>query len=87
MKRTYPLIIEQGEEGLFGFFPDLPGLTVAGATRDEVLASARTFLHEYLADYLQRGEPWPEATQAVGLELLDVEEAEVQAVPARPHAE
>ena len=41
MKRSYPLIIEQGDEGLFGFFPDLPGLTVAGATREEVVALAR----------------------------------------------
>jgi hypothetical protein len=41
MKRSYPLLIEQGDDGLFGFFPDLPGLTVAGTTREEVVALAR----------------------------------------------
>ena len=84
MKRSYPLIIEQGDEGLFGFFPDLPGLTVAGASREEVVAHARDFLREYLADYEERGEAWPDATRAVGLELLDVEEADVRAAMARP---
>jgi hypothetical protein len=41
MKRSDPLLIEQGDDGLFGFFPDLPGLTVAGTTREEVVALAR----------------------------------------------
>jgi predicted RNase H-like HicB family nuclease len=86
MKRTYPLIIEQGDDGLFGFFPDLPGLTVAGSTREEVVASARDFLREYLADYEQRGKPWPDATRAVGMELLDIEEAEVRAAVVQPEA-
>lgn len=86
MKRSYRLIVEQGDEGLFGFFPDLPGLTVAGGSREEGVASARNFLREYLADFQQRGEPWPEATRAVGLDLLDVEESEVLGAVARPHA-
>jgi predicted RNase H-like HicB family nuclease len=86
MKRTYPLIIEQGDEGLFGFFPDLPGLTVAGGTREEVVAAARDFLRDYLADFQQRGKPWPDATRAVGMELLDIEEADVRAAAARPLA-
>jgi predicted RNase H-like HicB family nuclease len=86
MKRTYPLIIEQGEEGLFGFFPDLPGLTVAGGTHEEVVASARGFLREYLADFQQRGQPWPDATRAVGLELLDMDEADVRAAVVQPEA-
>jgi predicted RNase H-like HicB family nuclease len=86
MKRSYPLLIEQGDDGLFGFFPDLPGLTVAGTTREEVVALAREFLREYLADYQERGQPWPDATRAVALELLDVEEAEVQAATPRPEA-
>ena len=85
MKRSYPLIIEQGDEGLFGFFPDLPGLTVAGATREEVVALAREFLRDSLADFQQRGEPWPDATRAVGLELLDVEEADVRLAIAPSH--
>jgi predicted RNase H-like HicB family nuclease len=84
MKRSYPLIIEQAKEGLFGFFPDLPGLTVAGETRDEVVAHARDFLRDYLADYRQRGLPWPDATQAIGLELVEIEEAETS--PRAPKA-
>jgi hypothetical protein len=51
---------------------------VAGATREEVVAVAREFLRESLADFQQRGQPWPAATRAVGLELLDVEEADVR---------
>lgn len=86
MKRSYPLIIEQGDQGLFGFFPDLPGLTVAGATREEVVAMARTYLREYLADFQERGQPWPDATRAVGMELLEIEEAEVHTAPATPAA-
>ena len=86
MKRSYPLLIEQGDDGLFGFFPDLPGLTVAGTTREEVVALAREFLREYLADYQERGQPWPDATRAVALELLDIEDAEVQAATPRPEA-
>lgn len=84
MKHTYPLIIEQGDEGLFGFFPDLPGLTVAGGTHEEVVSRARQFLREVLADHSRRGEPWPEPTRATRLELLDVERADVQGAPASP---
>ena len=83
MKRTYPLIIEQSEESLFGFFPDLPGLAVSGETREDVVVHAHKYLRDYLSDYKQRGEPWPKATRAVGLELMEVDEAEVKAVAAK----
>jgi predicted RNase H-like HicB family nuclease len=86
MKRTYPLIIEQGDERLFGFFPDLPGLTGAGGTREEVISQARDFLRDYLADFEQRGKPWPDATRAVGMELLDVQASEVRASLAQAKA-
>ena len=77
MKRTYPMIVEQGEHGLFGYFPDLPGLTVGGDTREELEALAREFMRDYLEDYDRRGEPWPEATQAVALAYVEFDDAEV----------
>ena len=40
-------------------FPDLPGLAVSGDTREEVVLHAGEYLRDYLADYKQRGEPWP----------------------------
>jgi predicted RNase H-like HicB family nuclease len=78
VRHTYPLIVEQGDKGLLGFFPDLPGLMVGGNTREEVLALAREFIRDYLADFDRRGEPWPESTQAVALELVEVDESDMK---------
>jgi predicted RNase H-like HicB family nuclease len=85
MKRTYPMIVEQGEHGLFGYFPDLLGLTVGGDTREELEALAREFMRDYLEDYDRRGEPWPEATQAVALTFVEFDDAE--AVTQSPQAQ
>jgi predicted RNase H-like HicB family nuclease len=85
MKRTYPMIVEQGEHGLFGYFPDLPGLTVGGDTREELEALAREFMRDYLEDYDRRGVPWPEPTQAVALTFVEFDDAE--AVTQSPQAQ
>lgn len=85
MKRTYPLIIEQGEEALFGCFPDLPGLAVGGATREEVLQYAREFLREYLADYEARGAEPPQPSPAVALAHVEVDD-DAPVDPARAKA-
>ena len=78
MKRTYPMIVEKGEHGLFGYFPDLPGLTVGGDTREELEALAREFMRDYLEDYDRRGEPWPEATPAVALTFVEFDDAKAK---------
>ena len=86
MKRTYPMIIEQGKDGLFGSFPDLPGLTVGGDTAEELVALAREFMVDYLADCMEKGGEWPEASPTVAVVQVDVEETEVlsQAAKAQP---
>jgi predicted RNase H-like HicB family nuclease len=85
MKRTYPMIVEQGEHGLFGYFPDLPGLTVGGDTREELEALAREFMRDYLQEIGRRGEPWPEPTPAVALAFVEFDDAE--AAPAARRAQ
>jgi len=35
-------------------------LVVAGDTREEVVALAREFAWDYLADFDQKGQPWPD---------------------------
>jgi len=88
MKRTYPLLIEQGDRGLFGHFPDLPGLVVAGDTREEVVALAREFARDYLADFDQKGRPWPDPSPTVALAQVEIDQAEVpqEARKTDPHS-
>jgi predicted RNase H-like HicB family nuclease len=71
------MIIEQGQSGLFGSFPDLPGLTVGGDTQEEIIALAREFMRDYLADYDRKGKSWPDSTPAVALALIEIDPAEV----------
>lgn len=47
---NYLLIIERGDECLWGYFPDVPGCTTAGATVEEVRASAVAALASHLED-------------------------------------
>jgi predicted RNase H-like HicB family nuclease len=86
MKRTYPLLIEQGDKGLFGHFPDLPGLVVAGDTREEVVALARDFMRDYLADYTEKGAHWPDPSPTIALALVEIDEAEVMPQAAKAEA-
>lgn len=77
MKRRSPLIIERGKEIYAGYFPDLPGCTTSGETPEEVSRNAKEALSLYLEDFIERGQPWPDATQAVRMELVEIEESEV----------
>ncbi|MBI4082462.1 MAG: type II toxin-antitoxin system HicB family antitoxin [Candidatus Lambdaproteobacteria bacterium] len=77
MKLHYPLIVE-GEEGNYsGYFPDLPGCTTGGSTLHEVRENAREALTLYLEGFTERGNPFPTPSQAVRMELIEIDEAEL----------
>jgi predicted RNase H-like HicB family nuclease len=80
------MIVERGKQGLFGSFPDLPGLTVAGDTEEELVALARDFMRDYLADYTEKGAPWPEPSSAIAVALVEIDEAEVMPQAAKAEA-
>ena len=82
MKRRYSLIIERGKEIYAGYFADLPGRTTSGETPEEVSRIAKEALSHYLEDFIERGQPWPDPTQAVRMELVEIEESEVAAALA-----
>ncbi len=45
----YTIVLEQAEDGGWSALaPDLPGLLIAGDTREELLASARDAIETYL---------------------------------------
>jgi predicted RNase H-like HicB family nuclease len=52
----YVIVIEKGEEGFWGYFPDVPGCVTAGATVDDVRENAVEALESHL-----EGEEVPEA--------------------------
>lgn len=66
----YVIVIEEGEEGFWGYFPDVPGCVTAGNTVDEVRANAVEALELHL-----EGEEVPEA-RTLG-EVLAGAEAEL----------
>ena len=53
----YLLIIEKGDQALWGYFPDVPGCTTAGSSVEEIRANAQ----EALAGFFEDGDPVPEA--------------------------
>lgn len=64
----YTVIIEQGEDGGWGArAPDLPGLVMAGDTREDLLKSIPDGIETYIEVLREAGEPVPpprtEATQ------------------------
>lgn len=78
-ERRYPLIIE-GEEGNYsGYFPDLPGCTTGGETLAEIVENAREALLFYLEDYAARDDALPEASQAVRMEIIEIDRSDVEA--------
>ena len=61
--RYYPAVVERGADGEFGvFFPDLPGLTSAGATIEEAARGAEEALAAHLELAAEHGEAVPEPT-------------------------
>jgi predicted RNase H-like HicB family nuclease len=62
MVRFYVAVIERGADGYYGFFPDVPGCTMAGDTMQDVAANAEAALHGHLTLSLEQGEALPEAS-------------------------
>jgi predicted RNase H-like HicB family nuclease len=58
---TYIMVLERGDEGGWGgMVPDLPGLLVAGETREDVIAQAPDVVADYLDAMRELGHPIPE---------------------------
>lgn len=59
----YTAIVETNREGrYFGHIPDLPGVTAAGATVDEMMRELAQFADEYVSDLAKEGAPIPAPT-------------------------
>jgi predicted RNase H-like HicB family nuclease len=58
---TYTILLEGDDDsGWNGIVPDLPGILLAGETRDELLASAPPVIEDYIDAQRERGFPVPE---------------------------
>ncbi len=88
MQRRYPLIIEGVEGNFCGYFPDLPGCTTAGRTIEEITRHGKEAILIYLEQIAIKGESLPDATEAVRMEMIEIDQAEVEqfacASPAEP---
>ena len=91
MRRRYPLIIEGVEGNYCGYFPDLPGCTTAGQTIEDISGNAKEALLLYLEEYAANGKPLPEASEAVRMEIVEIDQVEIEefacaagAEPAKP---
>jgi len=61
--RPYPLVIWHDEEnGWAGIMPDLPGLSAAGDTPEEMIAIAEEAKRLWIAAALADGKPVPDPT-------------------------
>ena len=78
MGRRYPLIVEGVEGNYGGYFPDLPGCTTAGRTIEEISGNAKEALLLYLEEYAANGKPLPEASEAVRMEMIEIDRAEIE---------
>lgn len=58
--RTYLAIIEPTDTGFSAYVPDLPGLAVFGATREELEQNLREGIAFHLEGLVLDGEPIPE---------------------------
>jgi predicted RNase H-like HicB family nuclease len=53
------IIIEQAEDSLSAYAPDLPGCVTTGATRDEVIANMREAIELHVRGMRDDGEATP----------------------------
>lgn len=58
--RRYLVIIEQAEDNLSAYSPDLDGCVATGKTREEVEANMREAIRLHIAGLQQDGLPIPE---------------------------
>jgi len=64
--RKYAIVIEQGENNLSAYVPDLPGCITTGRTIEEIERNMREAIELHLDGLREDGEPIPEPHSAVG---------------------
>lgn len=63
--RKYAIVIEQGQENLSAYVPDLPGCITTGRSVDEIERNIREAIELHLEGLREDGEPIPEPHTAV----------------------
>ncbi|HEY6343149.1 MAG TPA: type II toxin-antitoxin system HicB family antitoxin [Bryobacteraceae bacterium] len=71
--KKYAIVIEEGENNLSAYVPDLPGCITTGRTVDEIERNMREAIELHLSGLRENGEPIPEPHTAVAyVELREV---------------
>jgi predicted RNase H-like HicB family nuclease len=71
--RKYAIVIEQGENNLSAYVPDLPGCITTGASIQEIEQNIREAMELHLEGLREDGEPIPEPqTEVTYVELQGV---------------
>ena len=70
--RKYAIVIEQGENNLSAYVPDLPGCITTGKTIEEIERNIREAIELHLEGLLEDGEPIPNPQTAVA--YVDLQE-------------
>ncbi len=60
----YVVIVEQGENGVGAYVPDLPGCVAVGETREETLRLIREAIQLHLEGMREAGLPVPEPSSS-----------------------
>ncbi|MDP9476781.1 MAG: type II toxin-antitoxin system HicB family antitoxin [Actinomycetota bacterium] len=60
----YVVIVEQGENGIGAYVPDLPGCVAVGETREEALRLIREAIELHLEGMREEGLPVPEPSSS-----------------------
>jgi predicted RNase H-like HicB family nuclease len=63
--KKYAIVIEQGENNLSAYVPDLPGCITTGRTVDEIQRNIHEAIQLHLEGLREDGEPIPEPHTAV----------------------
>ena len=68
--KKYAIVIEQGENNLSAYVPDLPGCISTGRTTEEIERNMREAIELHLEGLREDGEPIPEPhTEVAYVEL------------------
>ncbi|HTC87369.1 MAG TPA: type II toxin-antitoxin system HicB family antitoxin [Bryobacteraceae bacterium] len=71
--RRYAIVIEQGQNNLSAYVPDLPGCITTGKTAEEIERNIREAIELHIEGLREDGEPIPEPLTAVAyIELQQV---------------
>jgi predicted RNase H-like HicB family nuclease len=70
--RKYAIVIEQGDNNLSAYVPDLPGCITTGRTIEEIERNIREAIELHLEGLREDGEPIPEPHTAVA--YVDLQE-------------